>query len=103
LNTVQQYEAIGIERELAGIPHAEVPSEYLSPDATEDQVAFRNNLESILKDVKFNEQGFLITPSDTYPDKDGAPTNQKLVSIRLMSSEGSRNIDIDPMRLLGAS
>jgi len=97
LNTVQQYEAIGIERELAGIPHAEVPSEYLSPDATEDQVAFRNNLESILKDVKFNEQGFLITPSDTYPDKDGAPTNQKLVSVRLMSSEGSRNIDIDPV------
>jgi len=97
LNTIQQYEAIGIERELAGIPHAEIPAEYLSPDATESQVAFRNNLESILKDVKFNEQGYLITPSDTYPGKDGEPTNQKLVSIRLMSSEGSRNIDIDPV------
>lgn len=97
LNTIQQYEAIGIERELAGIPHAEIPAEYLSPDATDDQVAFRNNLESILKDVKFNEQGYLITPSDTYPGKDGEPTNVKLVTIRLMSADGSRNIDIDPV------
>ena len=97
LNAIQQYEAIGIERELAGIPHAEVPSEYLSPDATDDQVAFLNDLKEILRDVKFNEQGYLITPSDTYPGKDGEPSNQKLVSIRLMSSEGSRNIDIDPV------
>lgn len=97
LNAIQQYEAIGIERELAGIPHAEVPSEYLSPDATDDQVAFLNNLKEILRDVKFNGQGYLITPSDTYPGKDGEPSNQKLVSIRLMSSEGSRNIDINPV------
>ena len=97
LNTVQQYEAIGIERELAGIPCAEIPSQYLSPDATEDQVAFKNNLESILTDFKFNEQAYLMLPSDTYPDKDGAPTNQKLVTIRLMSSDGTRNIDIDPV------
>lgn len=97
LNAIQQYEAIGIERELAGIPHAEVPADYLSPDATDDQVAFVNSLKEILRDVKFNEQGYLITPSDTYPGKDGEPTNQKLVSVRLMSSEGSRNIDIDPV------
>lgn len=97
LQAIQQYEAIGIERELAGIPHAEVPAEYLSPDATDSQVAFVNNLKEILRDVKFNEQGYLITPSDTYPGKDGEPTNQKLVSIRLMASEGNRNIDIDPV------
>jgi hypothetical protein len=97
LNAVQQYEAIGIERELAGIPHAEVPSEYLSPDATEAQVAVLNQMKEILRDLKFNEQGFLITPSDTYPGKDGEPTNNKLVSVRLMASEGSRNIDIDPV------
>jgi hypothetical protein len=97
LNAIQQYEAIGIERELAGIPHAEVPADYLSPDASEAQQAFVNSLKEILRDVKFNEQGYLITPSDTYPGKDGEPTNTKLVTIRLMSSDGSRNIDIDPV------
>jgi len=97
LNAAQQYEAIGIERELAGIPHAEVPSEYLSPDATDAQLAVLNQMKDILRDLKFNEQGFLITPSDTYPGKDGEPTNNKLVTVRLMSSEGTRNIDIDPV------
>ena len=97
LNNLQAIEAIAVERELAGIPVARIPSEYLSSDATSAQVAFRSNLEDILRDVKFNEQGYIITPSDTYPDKDGSPTNIRLVDVELMSSSGSRNIDIDPI------
>ena len=97
LNNMQSIEAVGVERELAGIPVARVPAEYLSPDATEGQIAFRNELQSILRDVKFNEQGYIILPSDTYPDKDGAPTGERLVDVELMTSSGTRNIDIDPI------
>ena len=97
LNNMQAIEAVGVERELAGIPVARVPAEYLSPDATEGQIAFRNELQSILRDVKFNEQGYLILPSDTYPDKEGSPTGERLVDVELMSSSGTRNIDIDPI------
>jgi len=97
VNNLQSIEAIAVERELAGIPVARIPAEYLSGDATATQSGFVNNLQSILRDVKFNEQGYIILPSDTYPDKDGAPTNQKLVDVELMSSSGSRNIDIDPI------
>ena len=95
VNNLQSIEAIAVERELAGIPVARIPAEYLSGDATASQSGFVNNLQSILRDVKFNEQGYIILPSDTYPDKDGAPTNQKLVDVELMSSSGSRNIEID--------
>ncbi len=97
VNNLQSIEAIAVERELAGIPVARIPAEYLSGDATAAQSGFVNNLQSILRDVKFNEQGYIILPSDTYPDKDGAPTNHKLVDVELMSSSGSRNIDIDPI------
>ena len=97
LNTMQSIEAVGVERELAGIPVARVPAEYLSPDATDNQSAFINELQTILRDLKFNEQGHLILPSDTYPDKDGAPTGERLVDVELMSSSGTRNIDIDPI------
>ena len=97
LNNLQAIEAIAVERELAGIPVARIPSEYLSPDATSSQVQFKSNLEQILRDVKFNEQGYIITPSYTYPDNDGSPTNIRLVDVELMSSSGSRNIDIDPI------
>jgi len=97
VNNLQSIEAIAVERELAGIPVARIPAEYLSGDATAAQSGFVNNLQGILRDVKFNEQGYIILPSDTYPDKDGAPTNHKLVDVELMSSNGTRNIDIDPV------
>jgi len=97
LNNLQSIEAIAVERELAGIPVARIPAEYLSNDASTAQAGFVNNLRQILRDVKFNEQGYIILPSDTYPDKDGAPTNNRLVDVELMSSNGNRNIDIDPI------
>jgi hypothetical protein len=97
LNNLQSIEAIAVERELAGIPVARIPAEYLSNDASSAQAGFVNNLRQILRDVKFNEQGYIILPSDTYPDKDGAPTNVRLVDVELMASNGKRNIDIDPI------
>lgn len=97
LNNLQTIEAIAVERELAGIPVARVPAEYLSPDASVAQKSFISGLETLLRDVKFNEQGFMIFPSDTYPDKDGSPTSVRLVDVELMSSSGSRNIQIDPI------
>lgn len=97
LNNLQAIEAIAVERELAGIPVARIPAEYLSAGASAEQSGFVNNLQGILRDVKFNEQGYIILPSDTYPDKDGSPTNIRLVDIELMASNGKRNIDIDPI------
>jgi hypothetical protein len=97
LNNLQAIEAIAVERELAGIPVARIPAEYLSGDASAAQSGFVNHLQQILRDVKFNEQGYIILPSDTYPDKDGAPTNVRLVDIELMASNGKRNIDINPI------
>jgi hypothetical protein len=97
LNNLQSIEAIAVERELAGIPVARIPSEYLSASASAEQQAFVQSLATILRDVKFNEQGYIVLPSDTYPDKDGAPTNIRLVDVELMSSSGTRNINIDPI------
>ena len=97
LNNLQSIEAIAVERELAGIPVARIPSEYLSSDATASQSAIRSDLQDILRDVKFNEQGYIILPSDTYPDKDGSPTSVRLMDIELMASSGTRNIQIDPI------
>ena len=97
LNNLQAIEAIAVERELAGIPVARIPAEYLSGDASIAQSGFVNNLQQILRDVKFNEQGYIILPSDTYPDKDGAPSSTRLVDIELMASNGKRNIDINPI------
>lgn len=97
LNNLQSIEAIAVERELAGIPVARIPAEYLSSDATSAQSGFVSNLQQILRDVKFNEQGYIILPSDTYPDSNGSPTSTRLVDVELMASNGKRNIEIDPI------
>jgi hypothetical protein len=97
LNKIQGYEAIAIERELHGVPVGRMPAEYLSADATADQAALRGQFERILRDLKNNEQGYALLPSDLYVDADGKPTNQRLMDVELITANGSRSIDIDPV------
>ena len=97
LNKIQGYEAIAIERELHGVPIGRMPAEYLSADATEDQANLRRQFEKILRDLKNNEQGYALLPSDLYVDADGKPTNQRLMDVELITANGSRSIDIDPV------
>ena len=97
LNKIQNYEAVAIERELHGVPVGRMPAEYLSSDATTDQVNLRGQFERILRDLKNNDQGYALLPSDLYVDADGKPTNQRLMDIELITANGSRSIDIDPI------
>ena len=97
LKNLQNIEAIAVERELHGVPVGRISAEYLSPDATTDQVSVRSQMEKILRDLKFNEQGYALLPSDVYRDADGKPTNQRIVDIELITSNGTRNIDINPI------
>ena len=97
LKNLQNIEAIAVERELHGVPVGRIAAEYLSPDATADQASVRTQMEKILRDLKFNEQGYALLPSDVYRDADGKPTNQRIVDIELITSNGSRNIDINPI------
>lgn len=100
LTNLQSIEAIAVERELHGIPVGRMPSEYLSSDATSDQVSLRQSFEQALRDVKLNEQGYFLLPSDMYQDADGnfaGGVGARLMDIELIASNGTRNIDIDPI------
>lgn len=97
LSRIQEMEAVGIERELHGIPVGRLPAEYLAINATDEQKAVRQEFERVLRDVKFNEQGFILIPSDLYTDQDGNPTDYRLVEVDLMSSSGTRSVPIDPV------
>lgn len=97
LNTLQAVEAIAIERELHGVPVGRMPAEYMAEDATDDQKALRNQFERILRDLKRNEQGYALLPSDLYMDTEGKPTTQRLMDLELITSNGSRSIDINPV------
>lgn len=96
LNTMQTTEGIAVERELNGIPIIRIPSDYLAEDATDEQKSIRQMAERIGRDLKFNEQGSIVLPSDIWVVEDKA-TPQRLVDVELIASKGTRNISIDPI------
>lgn len=96
LNTMQTTEAIAVERELNGIPIIRIPSDYLAEDATDEQKSIRQMAERIGRDLKFNEQGSIVLPSDVWVVEDKATTH-RLVDVELIASNGNRNIAIDPI------
>lgn len=95
---IETIESISIERELNGLPLGRIPAEFLAPNATEAQRAFVSEFKKILRDVKNNEQGFVLIPSDLYENEDGSKTNKHLVEFELVASNGSR--DIDPSKVI---
>jgi phage gp29-like protein len=96
LTNLQTIEAIAVERELHGVPVGRMPAEYLGADATDDQKSLRQSFEQILRDLKLNEQGYALLPSDIYSIDDKA-TNIRMMDVELITSNGTRNIDIDPI------
>lgn len=91
-NRIQEIEAVAIERELNGLPLFRIPAEYLSDDATPAQKAFATKISQIGRDVKRNEMGHVVLPSDLYEDADGKLTNQRMVEFELIASKGTRDI-----------
>jgi hypothetical protein len=66
---IEEIEAIGIERDLAGMPIAKVPIELLATDRTPEQTQTYEYIRDIVTRVKQDEQGGIIWPKVT--DEEG--------------------------------
>ena len=86
---IEEIEAIGIERDLAGLPVAKVPPEYLSSGATSEQQSVLAEITKIVQNIKRNEQEGIIFP--LMYDENG----KEMFSLELLSSGGSRQFDTD--------
>lgn len=82
---LEEVEAIGIERDLTGMPLMEVPRELLLEDATDEDKALRAVLERMIQQIRVDERWGGLIPAEL--DKEGNPTGFKL---RLMTSGGRR-------------
>ncbi|MAH47739.1 hypothetical protein CMI37_18100 [Candidatus Pacearchaeota archaeon] len=90
LKRIQEIEAVGIERDLAGLPVAHVPLEMLSPSASAAQKATVANIFEMVRKVKRNEFEGVVFPAET--DIDGNPSGFKF---SLLSSGGRRPLDVN--------
>ena len=87
--TIEEIEAVGIERDLAGLPVAYVPPTMLSSTATPQEVAARNAIQSLIRGIKRNENEGVLFPL-AY-DANGRETYK----LTLLSSGGSRQFNTD--------
>jgi hypothetical protein len=86
---IQEIEAVGVERDLAGMPVAWVPAEYLSSDATAAMRGVLAVIQDIVTGIKRNEHEGVIMPM--IYDESG----NKMFDLQLMSSGGTRQFDTD--------
>lgn len=87
--TIEEIEAVGIERDLAGLPVAYVPPTMLSSTATPQEVAARNAIQAMIRGIKRNENEGILFPL-AY-DAQGRETYK----LELLSSGGSRQFNTD--------
>lgn len=87
---IQEIEAIGIERDLAGMPVALVPPQLLSNSATAAETAALEAIKQIVRNIKRDEQEGIVFPLAYDPD-----TKQPAYDLKLLSSGGKRQFDTD--------
>jgi len=85
---IQEIEAIGIERDLAGMPVAYVPPQLLSNNATSEERSALDAIKQIVRNIKRDEQEGIVFPLAYDPD-----TKLPAYDLKLLSTGGRRQFD----------
>lgn len=85
---LEEHEAIGVEREMNGIPYLGIPGEFFNIDDGDTEALERLNIfKNMLSNLRNNEQAGILLPSDR--DEGG----HKLYEFELVASKGTRALD----------
>lgn len=92
---LEEIEAIGMERDLAGLPVLEVPPHLLENDSTvltAAQTALKNDLYRMVRQLRRNEREGIVIPSEELPLAMGGGASG--YRLRLLASGGARALDV---------
>ena len=89
---IQNHEAIGIERELNGLPVASLPAKFMHPNASAGERQVLADYKNLVKNVRSDDQAGIVLPSDTYQNNTSA---NKMFDFKLLSTQGRRAIDTE--------
>jgi len=82
---LEEFESVGVERDLAGLPMVSVPSEYMRARPGTEQYKMVEAMKRMVRSIRRNEQEGLVFP--TAYDQD---TKQPLFKFELLGSGGAR-------------
>lgn len=86
---IEESEAIGITRDLTGMPVLGLHPKYMSPDATDADKAIYEYYKKVINNISNNEQSGLIYPL-MYNEQ-----GKKIIEFDLMSVQGGKQYDTD--------
>lgn len=87
---LEELEVVGAERDLAGLPMARVPSDYLSAAKGSDKEKMVTAFKTMVRSVRRNEQEGIIVPRMVDPD-----TKQDMFDFSLLTSGGGRQFNLN--------
>jgi hypothetical protein len=85
---LEEFEAIGIERDLAGLPIAKIPADMLKAKPGTDAAKTVDEFRKLVKSVRRNDQEGMVFPAAYDQD-----TKQALYEFELLASGGARSFD----------
>lgn len=88
LTVIEEIEANGVAKDLAGLPVLKLPPQYLSADASPEQKAIRAYYENVMRNLQVNQQSALILPQAF-----DSETRQPMFNLELLSLNGSKAMD----------
>lgn len=89
LKRIQEIQAVGMERDLAGMPMGKLPASYLNARQGTQQAATRDAFRKMVRGVRRDENEGILIPSDMDENKN------PLFDFQLLSAGGSRQFDIE--------
>lgn len=85
---LEEFEAIGVERDLAGMPVAKIPAKYFTAGPGSPESKMMQAFKKLVTNVRRDEHEGLVLPMEYDSD-----TKQPLYEFELMSAGGSRQFD----------
>lgn len=87
---IEEQEAIGITRDMNGMPTLYLPPRYMSEDASDSEKAIFEYYKNVIRNIQMNEQSGLILPQAFDPE-----SRQPLFKFELTSTQGGKMYDTD--------
>ncbi|NDC58215.1 MAG: hypothetical protein EBZ50_05195, partial [Alphaproteobacteria bacterium] len=86
---MEEIEAIGAERNNAGIPHIRIPAKYLDPAASPTEKAFAQAWSEVGRKIRRDQQEFILSASDNFPESAGAANaGRPMIDVQLLTPSG---------------
>jgi hypothetical protein len=87
---IEEQEAVGVTRDMNGMPTLYIPPRYMSADASDAEKEIYEYYKRIIRNIQNNEQSGMILPQAFDPE-----SRQPLFKFELTSTQGSKMYDTD--------